>query len=73
VPLAAHREVDVVDLTGVDDPAVRTEAERAAADHVARVRRAEGPAAAWFDPSSQSPYAIADFCEIKTVWHPMGL
>ncbi len=73
VPLAAHREVDVLDLTGVDDPAVRTEAERAAADHVTRVRRAEGPAAAWFDPSSQSPYAIADFCEIKTVWHPMGL
>ncbi len=73
VPLAAHREVDVVDLTGVDDPALRTEAERAAADGVTRVRRAEGAEADWSSPTSQSPYVIGGFCEIKTVWHPMGL
>jgi hypothetical protein len=23
-------------------------------------------------PDSQSPYQIADFLELKTVWHPIG-
>jgi acyl-CoA reductase-like NAD-dependent aldehyde dehydrogenase len=72
VPLAAHREVDVVDLTGVADHALRVAAEQAAADGVTRVRRAEGPDAAWSEASAQSPYVIGEFCEIKTIWHPMG-
>ena len=38
--------------------------EREAANNVKRVVRA--PA------DGQSPYQIADFLELKTVWHPMG-
>jgi acyl-CoA reductase-like NAD-dependent aldehyde dehydrogenase len=59
--LAAHMDVNAIDLTGVDGDAA--ELERAAADNVKRiVRQAE----------EQSPWEIARFLELKTVWHPIG-
>ena len=40
------------------------ELERAAAQNVKRVVRGK--------PDSQSPWDIASFLELKTVWHPVG-
>ena len=60
--LAAHMDVNAVDLSGADDD--RAELERLAADNVKRVvRNAEG----------QSPWHVAAFLELKTVWHPIGV
>jgi acyl-CoA reductase-like NAD-dependent aldehyde dehydrogenase len=60
--LAAHMDVNALDLMGADGD--RTELERLAADNVKRVIRAgEG----------QSPWHAAAFLEMKTVWHPIGV
>jgi acyl-CoA reductase-like NAD-dependent aldehyde dehydrogenase len=61
--LLGHRDVNAVDLTGAPqdlDAAVIGEA----ADNVKRLVRGQA--------DEQSPYVIADFCEMKTVWHPIG-
>ncbi len=60
--LASHMDVNAIDVTGADGSA--TELERAAADNVKRVVRGAA--------GEQSPWAIADFLELKTVWHPVG-
>ena len=60
--LAAHMDVNAIDVTGADGLA--TDIERAAADNVKRVVRAP--------VDGQSPWQIADFLELKTVWHPIG-
>ncbi len=61
--MVGHRDVDAVDVTGAPedlDPAVFAEA----ASNVKRIVRGDG--------TDQSPYSIFDFCEMKTVWHPVG-
>jgi acyl-CoA reductase-like NAD-dependent aldehyde dehydrogenase len=60
--LAAHMDVNAVDLFGVDGE--RAELERLAADNVKRVVR---------NGEDRSPWHIAAFLELKTVWHPIGL
>jgi acyl-CoA reductase-like NAD-dependent aldehyde dehydrogenase len=60
--LASHMDVNAIDLTGANGDVA--ELERAAADNVKRVVKAS--------PDGQSAYAIADFLELKTVWHPIG-
>ncbi len=60
--LLGHRDVNAVDLTGAPNLEAATVAE--AAENVKRLIRGE--------PDDQSPYVIADFCEMKTVWHPVG-
>ena len=65
--LAAHGDVNALDLTGVD-PADRLALEEAAADTVKRVY-SPGP------PDFRRPPGTARlraFLEIKTVWHPTG-
>ena len=42
--LAAHMDVNALDLTGVEDPALATELEAAAADNLKRVPAARPPA-----------------------------
>jgi acyl-CoA reductase-like NAD-dependent aldehyde dehydrogenase len=67
--LAAHMDVNAIDLAGVDDVALRRELEVAAADNVKRVRRAaEVDWAA--DPGLER---VRSFLETKTVWHPIGV
>jgi acyl-CoA reductase-like NAD-dependent aldehyde dehydrogenase len=67
--LASHMDVNAIDTTGVPDHLV-AEVEAAAA---ANVKRVVGDGSGdYFDESAQSPYAIIDFMEMKTVWHPMG-
>jgi acyl-CoA reductase-like NAD-dependent aldehyde dehydrogenase len=69
---AGHRDVNAVDLTGVDDDDLVTEAERLAAESVMRVVRATGPERDWRAATAESPYVIGGFMEHKTVWHPKG-
>jgi acyl-CoA reductase-like NAD-dependent aldehyde dehydrogenase len=68
--LAAHADVDAVDLTG--SPARRAaELERSAADTIKRVVRAPAEEPDWSaDPGLARMTA---FLETKTVWHPMGM
>ena len=58
--LAAHVDVNALDLPDVD-----AELERAAADSVKRVHHAA--------PDAQTPWEVAAFLELKTVWHPIGV
>ncbi|MFI1398532.1 aldehyde dehydrogenase family protein [Streptomyces sp. NPDC020681] len=66
-PLAAHQDVNAIDLTGADDVLAK-ELEIAAADNLKRVLR---PQAVDFsaDPGTQR---LTAFLETKTVWHPTG-
>jgi acyl-CoA reductase-like NAD-dependent aldehyde dehydrogenase len=62
--LAAHRDVDGLDLAGAPD-SLLADLETAAADNVKRVHRP-------LDALGESPQDIIAFLEMKTVWHPMG-
>jgi acyl-CoA reductase-like NAD-dependent aldehyde dehydrogenase len=59
---AAHMDVNAIDLSGSDGDSA--ELERAAAANVKRVVHG--------DADSQSPWEVAAFLELKTVWHPVG-
>jgi acyl-CoA reductase-like NAD-dependent aldehyde dehydrogenase len=60
--LASHMDVNALDVCGADGAS--PELETLAAENVKRVvhGRADG----------QSPWDIASFLELKTVWHPIG-
>ena len=60
--LAAHMDVNAIDLTGADG--LRADLERAAAENVKRVILGAS--------DGQSLYEISAFLELKTVWHPIG-
>ena len=64
--LAAHMDVNAVDLTGVP-PAGRAELERLAAGSVKRVHAGGED---WAAPPT--PARMLAFLETKTVWHPIG-
>lgn len=68
--LAAHMDVNAIDATGVAADA-RGALQKTAAENVKRVVQFDGE----FTDNrvAQSPYAIFDFQEMKTVWHPMGM
>jgi acyl-CoA reductase-like NAD-dependent aldehyde dehydrogenase len=70
-PLAAHLDVNAIDLSGVGDGAVAVELEIEAAENVKRVRRPEQPEPGW--EADPDPRRILAFTETKTVWHPMGV
>jgi acyl-CoA reductase-like NAD-dependent aldehyde dehydrogenase len=61
--LAGHMDVNALDLAGPNGQL--EELERLAADNVKRVVRGAG--------DRQSPWEIAAFLELKTVWHPIGV
>ena len=60
--LAAHMDVNALDLGGADGDA--PELERLAAENVKRVVHGRADV--------QSPWEVARFLELKTVWHPIG-
>jgi hypothetical protein len=66
--LAAHMDVNAIDLTGAPADA-RAELERLAAGNVKRVFAAVEED--WAAPPS--PARMLAFLEIKTVWHPVGI
>jgi acyl-CoA reductase-like NAD-dependent aldehyde dehydrogenase len=61
--LAGHMDVNALDVGGADGDL--PELERLAAENVKRIVRGRS--------DRQSPYEIANFLELKTVWHPIGL
>ena len=60
--LASHMDVNAIDISGADG--LSSDLERAAAGNVKRIVRS--------DTDAQSPWEIASFLELKTVWHPVG-
>jgi acyl-CoA reductase-like NAD-dependent aldehyde dehydrogenase len=67
--LASHLDVHGLDLTGVDDPALAADLERAAAGNLKRVLLPEQDPDWTADPGLSRMRA---FLETKTVWHPVG-
>jgi len=61
--IASHMDVVALDLTGADGDVA--ELERLGAENVKRIVRGK--------PDGESPYEIAAFLEMKTVWHPIGM
>jgi acyl-CoA reductase-like NAD-dependent aldehyde dehydrogenase len=61
--LAGHMDVNALDVGSADGDV--PELERLAAENVKRVVRGRA--------DRQSPYEIANFLELKTVWHPIGV
>jgi acyl-CoA reductase-like NAD-dependent aldehyde dehydrogenase len=71
--LAAHMDVNAIDTTGVAAEGLSA-VQKTAAENVKRVIHFDGAGVGWNDPRrSQSPYAIFEFQESKTVWHPIGM
>lgn len=68
--LASHMDVNAIDLTGVEDPALGRSLEEAAAENLKRVLR-PAPGTDW----SQAPgiERMTAYLETKTVWHPIGI
>jgi acyl-CoA reductase-like NAD-dependent aldehyde dehydrogenase len=70
--LASHMDVDAIlvcaGASGAIDDA--TEIERLAVHNLKRVRFERRTD--WLDAAAESPYAIVDFQETKTTWHPVG-
>ncbi len=78
-PLAAHQDVNAIDLTGADADLAK-ELEIAAADNLKRVLRPQRVYADGASESSDSAdwsaspgtHRLTAFLETKTVWHPTG-
>jgi acyl-CoA reductase-like NAD-dependent aldehyde dehydrogenase len=75
--LAAHEDVDSLDVWGVP-PDLRTETELLASQDIKRIaRRPAGVTDAKFDwlddRATERPEWIAAWLEMKTVWHPIGV
>jgi acyl-CoA reductase-like NAD-dependent aldehyde dehydrogenase len=60
--LAGHMDVNALDVTGADGQTA--ELEQLAASNVKRVVKGRA--------DEQSPWDIAAFLELKTIWHPIG-
>jgi acyl-CoA reductase-like NAD-dependent aldehyde dehydrogenase len=67
--LASHADVDGIDLTGIGDPGLATDLERAAAETITIVRRPASPD--WYADPGLAP--LRAFVETKSVWHPVGM
>jgi acyl-CoA reductase-like NAD-dependent aldehyde dehydrogenase len=67
--LAAHMDVNGIDLTGVTDPDLARSLEEAAAENLKRVRR-PGIEDLLTPPALDR---MTTYLETKTVWHPMGI
>jgi acyl-CoA reductase-like NAD-dependent aldehyde dehydrogenase len=66
---ATHEHIRA--LAAVADKADATVLQQGAAESVKHVK-IHSPETDWFSASHDSPYAIRDFTEAKTVWHPIG-
>jgi acyl-CoA reductase-like NAD-dependent aldehyde dehydrogenase len=67
--LATHRDVDGLDLTGIEDADLARSLESDAAETLKRVRRPADED--WLaDPGLSR---LEQWVEIKTVWHPIGV
>jgi acyl-CoA reductase-like NAD-dependent aldehyde dehydrogenase len=71
--LATHRDVDALDLTGIDDPDLARSLEADAAEDLKRVRRPGGSVKDGDWLAEPSLDRLQSWVEIKTVWHPIGV
>ncbi len=73
--LAAHMDVNAIDLTGLaghaDGAKLTVSLEEAAAENLKRVRRAPATVPDWTADPGLEP--MTAFLETKTVWHPIGV
>ncbi len=67
--LAAHLDVNAIDLAGVTDHEEATALEAAAAENLKRVRRPADED--WTESPGLS--RLTQYLELKTVWHPIGI
>ncbi len=67
--LAAHGDVDAIDVTGLA-PSIAAECERLAAADIKRVVRSVGGEPVWESATAQHAQAVLATMELKTVWHP---
>jgi acyl-CoA reductase-like NAD-dependent aldehyde dehydrogenase len=71
--LAAHMDVNAIDLW-IADEKLAAGAAQLATDNLKRVRRHDEPSRQfWFGERAQGLEWIEPFIEIKTVWHPAGV
>ncbi len=63
--LADHMDVNGIDATGADSE-LAARIDEGSVHNIKRVVAVD-------DPDAQSPFLIAAFTEVKTVWHPKGL
>ncbi|MBA2949022.1 aldehyde dehydrogenase family protein [Streptomyces himalayensis] len=70
-PLAAHRDVNAIDLTGADEVLAK-ELEIAAADNLKRVLRPQPVDNVVDWTADPGTHRLTAFLETKTVWHPTG-
>ncbi|MFF9866291.1 aldehyde dehydrogenase family protein [Streptomyces sp. NPDC013953] len=70
-PLAAHQDVNALDLTGADAELAR-ELEIAAADNLKRVLRPQAVDGEGDFTGDPGTHRMTAFLETKTVWHPTG-
>ena len=70
-PVALHLDINAIawdrSSNNRNDATLQTIQEKATGN-LKRVRQYEKP---WNQAESQNPYLIADFCEVKTTWHPI--
>jgi aldehyde dehydrogenase (NAD+) len=66
---ATHEHLRAIAATAANEEAAALQ--QGAAESVKRVKLHD-PATDWFSSAHDSPYAIRDFVEAKTVWHPVG-
>ncbi|MCW2949786.1 MAG: aldehyde dehydrogenase [Thermoleophilia bacterium] len=67
--LAAHMDINALDLAGVDDVELARDLEASAAENLKRVTRPRALA----DRHVGELDEITRFTELKTVWHPIGV
>lgn len=62
--LADHRDIDALEVSGVEDHELAVDLTVRSADNLKRVARTDG---------ARTPRTAGEFLEIKTVWHPARL
>ncbi|MDY7100298.1 MAG: aldehyde dehydrogenase family protein [Actinomycetota bacterium] len=71
-PMSSHEALGAIDLSGASADQRRI-AEEGAAESLTRVIVPRPGETDWRSDRAQSPYIIADSCETKTFWHPVGV
>lgn len=69
ITFATHEHLRAISAVATGEEAATLQ--RGAAESVKRVK-IHDPKTDWFSDKHESPYAIRDFTEAKTVWHPVG-
>ena len=72
-PMASHEHVRGLDLCIEGDDAKKAGELAAASIKRLKIHDEDNGVASWSKEDKQTPYAIRDFIEFKTTWHPVGV